>query len=146
MRGAEENKLKLRALSVAFEVLESLDGFQRSAVDRIAANSKDFEYNRVTSPENNLLFDDEFSESYMLLTWSELDILDRRLLLDKTKIRQSDGTQINAGWSWEQIDSRREFIRRLRICYRRALKIRSDCMAAGDELREQWRSERDIAA
>jgi hypothetical protein len=124
-----ENKKNLQALGVAFEVLECLGGFEDNL-----ANADDFAYNLVVAPDDNFLFVDEFVDAYMLYLWPKIDFFDRKLLIKVTKILDVDGGLIDAGCSWEAVGHKKEFIRRLRVCYLRALKIRSDCIKAGYEL------------
>lgn len=124
-----ENKQNLQALGVAFEVLECLGGFENNP-----ANKSDFAYNHIVEPENNFLFVDEFVDAYMLVLWPKIDFFDRKLLIKVTKILDVDGGLVDAGCRWEAVGNQKEFIRRLRVCYLRALKIRSDCIQAGYEL------------
>jgi hypothetical protein len=124
-----ENKQNLQALGVAFEVLECLGGFENNP-----SNKSDFAYNHIVEPENNLLFADEFAESYMRIIWPEIDFFDRKLLIKVTKILDVDGGLVDVGCAWSEVGAPVEFIRRLRACYRRALEVRANCIAAGFEL------------
>jgi hypothetical protein len=127
-----ENKENLKALGVAFEVLECLGGFESNL-----SNKSDFAYNHIVEPENNLLFSDEFVGSYMLILWPEIDIFDRKLLISITKILDIDGGLVDACCTWQAVGNQKEFIRRLRVCYTRALTIRENCIQAGYQLLRQ---------